>query len=104
MRIESMNKDHSHSWVRISHGLSELVTDLNKEHDDNEQETSEMQFQDHALKSIVLAFASRSNAKAQPQRRTSASSSTKLHLLMKKLGRILNDKIIRPLVVHCERT
>ena len=21
IRIESMNKDHSHSWVRISHGL-----------------------------------------------------------------------------------
>ena len=29
IRIESMNKDHSHSWVRISHGLNELVTDLN---------------------------------------------------------------------------
>ena len=43
-RIESINKDHSHSWVRISHGLNKLVTDLsNKEHDeDNEQETSEM--------------------------------------------------------------
>ena len=38
-RIESTNKDHSHSWVRISHGLKKLVTDLNnKEHDDNEQE------------------------------------------------------------------
>ena len=43
IRIESINKDHSHAWVRISHGLSKLVTDLsNKEHDDNEQETSEM--------------------------------------------------------------
>ena len=28
IRIESMNKDHSHSWVRISHGLKKLVTDL----------------------------------------------------------------------------
>ena len=27
--IESMNKDHSHSWVRISHGLNKLVTNLN---------------------------------------------------------------------------
>ena len=44
IRIESVNKDNSHSWVRISHGLSKLVTDLsnNKEDDDNEQETSEM--------------------------------------------------------------
>ena len=47
-----------------------LVTDLsNKEHDDNEQETSVMQFEDCALKSNVLACASRSKAKAEPQRR-----------------------------------
>ena len=47
-------------WVRISHGLNKLVTDLSKEEqDDNEQETSEMQFEDYALKTNVLAFASR---------------------------------------------
>ena len=78
IRIESVNKDHYHSWVRISHGLNKLVTDLNnKEHDDNEQETSQMQFEDYALKSNVLAFASRSETKVKPQRRISASSSTK---------------------------
>ena len=43
IRIEFVNKDHSHSWVRISHGLNKLVTDLsNNKEDDNEQETSEM--------------------------------------------------------------
>ena len=43
IRTESKNKDHSHSWVRISHGLNKLVTNLNnKDQDDNEQETSEM--------------------------------------------------------------
>ena len=78
IRIESVNKDNSLSWVRISHGLNKLVTDLiDKEYDDNEQETSEMQFEDFALKTNVLAFASRSNAKAKPRRRTSASSSTR---------------------------
>ena len=42
IRIESVNKENSHSWVRISHGLNKLVTDLsNKEYDDNEQETLE---------------------------------------------------------------
>ena len=57
IRIESVNKHNSHSWVRISHGLNKLVTDLsNKEDDDNEQETSEMQFEDFALKANVLAF------------------------------------------------
>ena len=36
IRIESVNKDNSHSWVRISHGLNELVTNLNnKDQDDN---------------------------------------------------------------------
>ena len=24
IRIESMNKDHAHSWVRISHGLNKF--------------------------------------------------------------------------------
>ena len=44
--IESVNKDNSHSWVGISHGLNKLFTDLNnKEGDDNEQETSEMKFE-----------------------------------------------------------
>ena len=79
IRIESINKDNSHSWVRISLGLNKLVTDLsnNKENDNNEQETSEMQFEDFALKTSVLAFASRSKDKAKPQRRTPASLSTK---------------------------
>ena len=74
-----MNKDHSHSWVRISHGLNKLVTDSsnNKENDNNEQETSEMQFEDFALQTNVFAFASRSKVKAKPQRHTPASSSTK---------------------------
>ena len=75
--FESGNEDTSHSCVRISHGLNKLVTDLsnNKENDNNEQETSEMQFEDFALKTNVLAFASRSKAEAKPQRRTAASSS-----------------------------
>ena len=79
IRIESVNKDNSHSWVRITHGLNKLVTDLsnNKEDDNNEQEISEMQFEDFALKTNVLAFASRSNAEAKPRRRTLACSSTR---------------------------
>ena len=78
IRIESVNKDNSHSWVRISQGLNKLVKDLsNKEDDDNEQDTSEMQFEEFALKTNVLAFASRSKAKAKPRRRSSACSSTR---------------------------
>ena len=78
IRIESVNKDNSHSWVRISQGLHKLVKDLsNKEDDDNEQETSEIQFEEFPLKTNVLAFASRSKAKAKPRRRISACLSTR---------------------------
>ena len=73
--IESVNKDNSHSWVRISHGLNKLVTDLiDKEYDDSEQETSETKSEEFALKTNVLAFASRSKAKATPRRPTSAGA------------------------------
>ena len=78
IRIKSVNKDHSHSWGRISHGLNKLVTNLNnKEQDDTEQETSEVQFEEYALKLNTSDFACRSKAKAKPQRREPASSSIK---------------------------
>ena len=78
IRIESVNKDNSHSWVRISHGLNKLVTDLiDNEYDDNEQETSETKAEIFALKTKVLAFASRSKAKAKPRRSSTTCSSSR---------------------------
>ena len=69
--IEYVKKDNSHSWVRISHGLNKLVTDLiDKEYDDNEQETSE-------TKTEAFAFASRSKAKAKPRRPSTTCSSSR---------------------------
>ena len=70
---KSVNKDKSHSWVRISHGLNKLVTNLNN----NEQETEEMQFEENALKMNAGDFASRSKAKAETQERYYASFSTR---------------------------
>ena len=103
IRIMSMNKDNSHSWVRISHGLNKLVTDLiDKEYDDNEQETSEMQFEEFAVKTNVLAFASRSEAEANPRRRTPAYSSTRTYLSGKELGLISSQKLIRPSLTQCQ--
>ena len=82
IRIESLIKDNSHSWVRISHGLNQLVTYLiDKEYDDNEQETSETKTEAFALKTDVLAVASRSKAEAKPLRRTPAGSSTRILLI-----------------------
>ena len=46
IRIKSVNKDNSHSWIRIYHDVNKLVTDLNnKDEDDSEQKTSEIQFE-----------------------------------------------------------
>ena len=75
IKLESVNEDHSHPWVRISHGLNKLVTDLiDREYDGNEQETSE-------TKTEVFAFASRSKAKAKPSRLSTACSSTRTVLV-----------------------
>ena len=54
IRIMSMNKDNSHSWVRISHGSNKFVMNLNN----NEQETPEVQFEEYALKLDAKDFAS----------------------------------------------
>ena len=98
------HKDHSHSWVRISHGLNKVVTNLNnKEQDDDEQETSEMQFEDYALKSNARAFASRSKANAKPQRRISASSSTKPIPIVKELGPMLNQEDIQSPIIEVSK-
>ena len=69
----SLNKDNSHFWVRISHGLNKLVTNFNN----SEQETSEVQFKENALKLDASDFACRSKARAKPQRREPAGPSTR---------------------------
>ena len=82
IKIESVNKDNSHSWVIISHGLNKLVTDLiDKEYDDDEQETS-------TTKTEVFAFASRFSAKAKPGRPSTICSS-----FLKRHGLILNQEL-----------
>ena len=98
IRIMSISKDNSHSWVRISHGLNKLVTNLNN----NEQETSEVQFEEYALRLNASGFASRSKAKAKPQRRDSASSSTR-NLLGKELGPMLIQENIQSPIMKCRR-
>ena len=77
IRIESANKDNSHSWVRISHGLNKLVTDLiDKEHDDNEQETSQ-------TKTEVLRW-KRSTCFCKPIKGQSKTTKTHFWLLIFK--------------------
>ena len=99
IRIMSINKDNSHSWVRISHGSNKLVTNLNN----NEQETSEVQFEEYALKLNARDFACRSKAKAKPQRRESASSSTRTIPIGKEFGPMLNQENIQSPIMKCRR-
>ena len=40
----SLNRDNTHSWVRISHGSNKFVMNLN----DNETEIPEVQLKDQA--------------------------------------------------------
>ena len=46
IRIKSVNKDNSHSWIRISHGSNKFVMNLNN----NEEVIPEMQLEEYALK------------------------------------------------------
>ena len=71
IRIWSLNRDNSHSWVRISHGSNRFVMNLNN----NETGIPEVQVEENALKLDAKDFACRSKAKAKPQRREPAGSS-----------------------------
>ena len=87
VRIMSLNRDNTHSWVRISHGSNKFVMNLNN----NEQEIPEVQLEEYALKLDAKDFACRSKAKAKPQRRELAGSSPRTVLLGKELGLMLNQ-------------
>ena len=66
-----MNRDNTHSWVRISHGSNKFVMNLNNK----KQEIPEVQLEEYALKLDAKDCVCRSKAKAKPQRREPAGSS-----------------------------
>ena len=72
IRIMSLSRDNTHSWVRISHGSNKFVMNLNN----NETEIPEDQLEEYALKLSAKDFACRS--KAKPQRREPAGSSPRI--------------------------
>ena len=72
IRTELVNKDNSH-------GLNTLVTDLiDKEHNDNEQET-------YTTKTEVFAFASRSKVTAKPRRPSTTCTSTRTLPILERI-------------------
>ena len=74
IRIMSLSRDNTHSWVRISHGSNKFVMNLNN----NETEFPEDQLEKYALQLNAKYFACRSKAKAKPQRREPAGSSPRI--------------------------
>ena len=72
IRIRSLSEDNTQSWVRISHGSNKFVMDSNN----NDTEVPEDQLEEHALQLGAKDFACRSKAKAKPQRRKPADSSS----------------------------
>ena len=105
IRIKTVKKDNSHSCVRISHGLNKLVTNLNnKDQDDNEQETSKMQFEECALKFNAGDFC---KADQRPKQKHKDEilpvHPQELYLLVKELGPMLNQENIRSLIIQCRR-
>ena len=72
VRIESVNEDNSHSWVRISYGAVRYVNDYIKYDTKNFEDPQEEE--DVPTSSGVVA--ARSKAKAKPQPRESTGTTT----------------------------
>ena len=99
IRIKSVNKRQFSLMLRISHGLNKLVTDLNN----NEQETSEMQFEEYALRLNAGDFASRSKSKAKPQNDILPGHPQEFFLLGTELRLMLNQENSRSPIIQCRR-
>ena len=100
IRIMSMNKDNSHSWVRISHGSNKLVTNLNN----SEQETSEVQFKEYALKLDASDFVHVDQRPEQNQKDENLPVRPQVqYLLGKEFGPTLNQENVQSPIMQCRR-
>ena len=70
IRIMSLSRDDTHSWVRISHGSNKFVMNY-------DTEIPEEQLEEYALQLDAKDFACRSKAKAKPQKKRTCWLSTK---------------------------
>ena len=65
IRIMSLSRNNTDTWVRISHGSNKFVMNLNN----NDTEIPEDQLENQALQLDAKYFVSPAKAKAKPQRR-----------------------------------
>ena len=96
IRIMSLRRDNTDSWVRISHGSNKFVMKLNS----NETEIPEDQLEEYALKLNAQDFACRSKAKAKPQR---GEFHQEQFPLGKELGPMLNQGNIHSPIMKYRR-
>ena len=80
IRIWSVSRDNSHSWVRISHGTVKYVIDSNHNNTEIPADTLE----DQTPQTSVKVIASRSEAKAKPQKRESVDTPTTIPMHERK--------------------
>ena len=106
IRIESLNEDTSHSWVRISHGLKKLATELSNKEGRRQRAGKPLR---RSLKKIALkkrmflACASRSKAEAKTTKlHLCLLIHKKLYLSVKDLGLMLSQDLIRISLSQCE--
>ena len=94
IRILSLSRDNSLSWVRISHGSNKFVMDLHN----NDTEIPE----DQALQLNAKDFVGRSKAKTKPQRREPADSSSRIVPTERRMERFISGKSSEsiPTIVH----
>ena len=72
IRIESVNKDNSHSWVRISYGTVKYVNDSIEDNTENPADSQE----EESVQTSSSVVAARSKAKAKPQPREYTGTTT----------------------------
>ena len=72
IRIESVNQDNSHSWVRISYGTVKYVNDYIEDDTENLADSQE----EEGVPTSSGVVAARSKAKAKPQPRESIGTTT----------------------------
>ena len=72
IRIEFVNKDNSHSWVRISYGTVKYVNDFIEDNTENLADSQE----EESVQTSSSVVAARSKAKAKPQPRESTGATT----------------------------
>ena len=72
IRIESVNQDNSHSWVRISYGTIKYLVDSNQ----NSTEILADPQEERVPQTSIKVVAARSKAEAKPQQRELVDTTT----------------------------